>query len=149
MSDGKVYLECVKEGSKLRVKILTPGYISGSNCQFPKDIRVVGRKYEVPASDVNLVTGRGRWFYRIGKNNIKIVDQIPTMTPSTHHVHVARIFEDAENPACAICLDLPKSRVFVPCGHYMCCETCYPELRGTCPMCRSKIQQAVPRDLVD
>ena len=50
MSDQQVYLECVREKSKLRVRIISPGYYSDANCQFPRAIRVEGRKYSVPPS---------------------------------------------------------------------------------------------------
>ena len=145
-----VFLVCLKERSKLRVKILTPGYISEANCQFPKDIRVEGRKYEVPAEDVRLATTSGRWFYRIGKNNIKIVDVVPVQSGEGEKtVHVARVYEDPDNPLCSICIDQPKSLVFAPCGHYMSCGSCVAFLKKICPMCRVPIQQTVARDMVD
>ena len=31
MTDNKVYLECIKEGKKLRVKIISPGYNNNAN----------------------------------------------------------------------------------------------------------------------
>ena len=64
-----VELICVKEDSKLRVKITSPGYFNHSNCQFPRDIRIEGRKYRVRADDVKLVATRGKWFYTVKTKN--------------------------------------------------------------------------------
>ena len=36
MSTNYVYLKCVKEGKKLRIRITSPGYNNDANCQFPK-----------------------------------------------------------------------------------------------------------------
>lgn len=35
-------LKCVKEGSKLRIKIISDGYLNSANCQFPRALRVMG-----------------------------------------------------------------------------------------------------------
>ena len=61
-----VYLRCVREGPKLRIKIISPGYHNEANCQFPKDIRVPGRKYSVPRSAISFAEGPNhKFFYRI------------------------------------------------------------------------------------
>ncbi|MFC5820210.1 hypothetical protein [Nonomuraea harbinensis] len=43
--DG-VVVECVRDGERLRVRVVSPGYESG-NVQFPKDIREAGARYLV------------------------------------------------------------------------------------------------------
>jgi hypothetical protein len=43
---SEVFLKCVKEGSKLRIKIISSGFFNEANCQFPKNIRVEGRKFQ-------------------------------------------------------------------------------------------------------
>ena len=35
----QIQLKCVREGKKLRIKIISPGYIQSANCRFPRDIR--------------------------------------------------------------------------------------------------------------
>ncbi len=52
-----VRLQCVKEGSKLRVRIISHGYNHDANCQFPRNIRAPGRQYSVPISDVSFTEG--------------------------------------------------------------------------------------------
>lgn len=41
---------------------------------------------------------------------------------------------------CRICLDSPKTHVFVPCGHYCVCDGCATEMKNgqslQCPVCR-------------
>ena len=64
-----VELKCIKEGSKLRVRILSPGYLANANCQFPRDIRIEGLRYKVKIEDIKLITARGRWFYSVKKKD--------------------------------------------------------------------------------
>lgn len=42
-----VVVECVEEGGKLRVRVVSPGYKKKLHCQFPRDIREAGAKYVV------------------------------------------------------------------------------------------------------
>ena len=56
-----VVVECVKEGSKLRVRVVSPGYQRDWFCQFPKDIRKAGQRYVV--DQVREATQGG--FYRV------------------------------------------------------------------------------------
>ena len=64
MSDTEnyVYLECVKENGKNRIKVISLGYLRNANTQFPKDIRVIGRKYKVLIQDIKLIQTRGKYF---------------------------------------------------------------------------------------
>ena len=67
-----VRLRCVKEGSRLRVKIISAGYNNNANCQFPRNIRLVDREYLVPIHAISFSEGAGRkFFYRVSKNYIK------------------------------------------------------------------------------
>ncbi len=64
-SDAKgVLLECIKEGAKLRVRVLSDGYQKDWNVQFPKNLRKEGSQYLVdkiyPAANGN--------FYRVFGN---------------------------------------------------------------------------------
>jgi outer membrane protein assembly factor BamB len=56
-----VIVECVKEGAKLRVRVVSPGYRSEWFCQFPRDIREEGARYVV--QEVREATQGG--FYRV------------------------------------------------------------------------------------
>ncbi|WP_211365564.1 WGR domain-containing protein [Polyangium fumosum] len=56
-----VIVECVKQAGKLRVRVVSPGFKSSYNCQFPRNIRVEGAKYVV--DEVREVAGGG--FYRV------------------------------------------------------------------------------------
>ena len=84
----KVTLQCVPQGSKLRIrfhsytneegKTFTNVYDNSYNCQFPRAIREVGRYYEISPSDLFLVGGdNGKSpFYRVPKNNIKVLSRV-------------------------------------------------------------------------
>lgn len=143
-----VRLKCVKEGSKLRVKILSPGYSPEANCQFPRSVRLEGREYTVPASDISLCDTRGKFFYRVKKNNIIIHDDSVQNEVDVSHL---KVFGDENMAECAICMndtDMKPDIVFVilaPCGHYCSCNECAVQLK-TCPMCRANISQIVTRD---
>ncbi|MBL8680020.1 MAG: PQQ-binding-like beta-propeller repeat protein [Myxococcales bacterium] len=64
-----VVVECVKEGGKVRVRVISKGYRSDWFCQFPRDIREVGAKFVV--DEVREATQGG--FYRV-LGNIKRLD---------------------------------------------------------------------------
>lgn len=82
---SRIILQCVAEGSKLRIrfhsykndegKIFTNVYDNTFNCQFPRAIRAEGRYYEIGDSDLVLVGGEGGKspFYRVSKNNIRVL----------------------------------------------------------------------------
>lgn len=140
--DSSVYLRCFREGSKLRVRIVSPGYFNQSNCQCPRDIRAENREYKVPASSVTLAKGpRGTYFYRI-RAPIEIQEEskaAPSAGPS-------KIYEDSEETECVVCMAEEKSRIFVPCGHFVCCAQCVPRLKSQCVMCRSHFTHTVGRE---
>jgi outer membrane protein assembly factor BamB len=45
--DGGIVVECFQDGSRLRVRVASPGYDAGWRVQFPKEIRVPGARYLV------------------------------------------------------------------------------------------------------
>lgn len=136
-----VYLKCVKEGPKLRVKIISSGYNQYANCQFPRDIRKDQCIYSVPREDVGFTDTRGKFFYRIKKNNIKIID-------NKIENKIENIFE-SEGSDCTICMDSERDTIFSPCGHFCACRKCSSILfktPGKCPMCRNVISCLVSPD---
>lgn len=137
-ADEMVELVCVAEGSRLRVRITSPGYLAQANCQFPRAIRVVGRRYRVPASDVRLVVG-GRNFYHVGNKHIACLDE---------PAGVAKVYEDEGEASCAICLEGFKDTVFAPCGHFYCCAPCAAAVRN-CPICREPIASRLNKSQIE
>jgi hypothetical protein len=142
-----VRLKCVKEGNKLRIKVLSGGYSPHANCQFPRDIRTEGREYLVPKSDITFTETRNKFFYRVKKNNIHVLE--PSTSPSLDFSTMT-IFGDSDSKECQICMmDDSELVIFAMCGHQCACMNCATEIhnRGqNCPLCRSKIQQIVSRD---
>ncbi|OYD95301.1 hypothetical protein CDG76_09980 [Nostoc sp. 'Peltigera membranacea cyanobiont' 210A] len=57
-----VELHCVREGGKLRVKVMSEGYDSTKNIQFPRAIRAEGARYVVERLELS----SERTFYRVG-----------------------------------------------------------------------------------
>lgn len=64
-----VLLKCVKENSKLRVKVESAGYHADWNVQFPKDLRQEGVQYIVP----ELVESASGGFYRVVGDIKKVI----------------------------------------------------------------------------
>ncbi|MBD2342783.1 vWA domain-containing protein [Anabaena subtropica] len=61
-----VELSCVREGGKLRVKVVSDGYDTTKNVQFPRSIRAEGARYIVEGLELS----SDRTFYRVvGKIN--------------------------------------------------------------------------------
>jgi hypothetical protein len=160
---GKAVLHCINIGSKLKIKIASSGYIRGANCQFPSNIRVPGYYYLIDRKYLQLShRSSGKAFYTAmsGKNYITIIDNpliiaeldricthsSPSPLPPSH------IYEDIDNPNCIICMSEPKTTVYVPCGHYVCCNECTKRIvamKNKCPMCQTKLLATIPRDMVE
>ena len=64
-----VIVECIKDGSKVRARVISPGFKKNYNCQFPRNIREVGAKFVV--DEVREVSGGG--FYRVLGNIKRLV----------------------------------------------------------------------------
>ena len=145
-----VLLECVNEGSKLRVKMKSPGYLINSNCQFPRALRVPGRKFKVPVEYVKLITQRGRYFYSI-KNSLEIKilndDELEEFKKENIKQNI-KIYEDADVIECSVCLCNIKDTIFIPCGHFYTCSICSPQLK-TCPICRVIVTERINKSQFD
>jgi hypothetical protein len=143
-----VRLKCVKAGSKLRVRIISPGYNPDANCQFPRAIRVEGREYTAPADAITFSEDRNKkFFYRVKKSAITVVEGAATGAGAVDKVYG----DDAIDMDCVVCMAFQKDVVFAPCGHYCCCSTCATTVKtrqGNCPICRGRIQQVVRRDQI-
>src|SRR3989344_4253045 len=137
MENEYAFLECVKSGGKLRVRITALGYFNDANCQFPRNIRAEGRKYKVPVNSIKLARGpAGKYFYRIKK------DDIITLSDDDIKINIKKIYEEPDE-TCIICMDDVKELVIVPCGHYNMCKNCSQQIFKTtkkCPCCRTIIE---------
>lgn len=54
-----------------------------------------------------------------------------------------RLFKCEEQRLCRVCMDQDIARVFLPCGHMLCCGDCASRLES-CPMCRVAVEAAQP-----
>lgn len=144
MSSELVYLQCIKQCSKLRVRIVSPGYYSDANCQFPRNLRAEGTMYTVPIEDIRLVYTRSKYFYSVRSKNIVVVnnDQSKVSIPPN-----LVIYQDQGSDECAICLDQPKDTIINPCGHFYTCHACCSKLEK-CPICRTKIISKIDKKLI-
>ena len=136
MTTNYVYLKCVKEKSRLRVKITSNGYNNNANCQFPKAIRVDGQQYKVPSHAITVVQrGTDKFFYHVNKHYIEIIRD--------ENVKPEKIYESSE---CCICIDDECSIVMVPCGHLCMCAECSGEYNtNKCPMCRAIVTMKIDK----
>jgi hypothetical protein len=144
-----IYLQCVKVGSKLRVRITSPNYNGFANCQFPRNLRIEGRRYSAPISDLSFSETRGKFFYRVNKNNIKIIDQnIEQKQNIEHKIKIDKIYENDEQE-CVVCMDNKNEVVLYKCGHFCMCLKCANKILTTtrkCPMCRQEFTMAVTKE---
>ena len=131
-----VSLLCVKDGGRLRVRITSPGYKNNANCQFPRNIRVIGRKYNVKSHNIRLRQRGNTYYYYIYPNGIEI-DKGPIENK------IEQVFNTEDDKDCVICLDTTKDSVFNPCGHYVCCKTCASKVKK-CPICRTECLSIIP-----
>jgi hypothetical protein len=136
----KVILKCVKVAGKLRIRIASPGYLNTANCQFPRKLRKEGFTYTVNANQIKLVTSRARNFYRVTYNEIN-------EGPGGLSLANIKIYDDKDEPDCAICLCEPKKMVFMPCGHFYVCQTCAKSLK-LCPICRAPIVAQIEKEQI-
>jgi hypothetical protein len=155
VENNLVTLRCVKEQGKLRIKVVSKGYSQDANCQFPKDIRLEGRTYSVPASNVKLAETKGKFFYRIGKKNIAILPTSQSVSISGDIEDQAtllklkgmKIYEDeGQISDCCVCMASEKPLIiFAPCGHRTTCMACAIQL-PKCPICRASIEHRVTKE---
>ena len=142
---SEIILECIKTDGKLRIRIVSTGYYPDANCQFPRDLREVGRKYSVKTSAVCLITSRGKYYYSVKQRSaIRILD--PDEQTCTFNLEAAMqnlvVYEDSSASDCTICMENPKSMVLIPCGHFYTCNECSIKLLK-CPICRCEITERI------
>jgi len=155
---SNVILKCVKERGKLRVKIITAGYMHEANCQFPRDIRKEGCYFKAKSLNVRLISTRGKYYYSISRGNVEILGDSPDACefegvrpqdgpPAANGDPTANItvFEDDRTNECCICMCEDKNIVF-NCGHLYTCKDCSMSVRN-CPICRQKITQRIPKEM--
>lgn len=140
-----VHLKCVKEGGKLRVKIVSSGYLHDANCQFPRDIRKEGVTYTIPSQYITLCKRSNKWFYQCNhRQQITVLNEKTAQVESKTDLSQIKIFEDTESPECVICYADKKEIVFDPCGHFYTCASCSQKIK-VCPICRANINNRINR----
>jgi hypothetical protein len=159
-----VVFKCVRERGKLRVKILTAGYMNQANCQFPRDIRKEGCHYKAKAGNIRLVTTRGKYYYSVSRGYVEVLGETvekpdlvgvrsaPGAAPSSAAPATTgdptaniKVFEDDRTDDCCICMCVEKQIVF-NCGHLYTCQACSVMVH-TCPICRQRITQRINKKL--
>ena len=143
VADAYVSLICIPEGAKIRVRIVSPGYLGDANCQISRGIRAPGRQLRVPKEDVALVMRGEKWFYTVRGARIEIV-------AAGADCAVRKVFECADNGTCIVCMANASDTVCAPCGHAYACGACAEILRAApeCCVCRQRVHCYVPRSLV-
>lgn len=152
--ENLIYLKCVTDGKKLRVRVISPGYNREANCQFPRNIRQEGTTYSAPLSNLSFSQMRGKFFYRVSKYNIKIIEDnsniINNIESKECKISIKQIYENVDTD-CIVCMDKKYEVVLVPCGHYCLCKECathLQKLKSNCPLCRQKINMFATRDML-
>jgi len=145
-----VTLQCVKQGSKLRIRFVrftdadgnhsSNVYRDNINCRFPKEGRILGNYYQVPHEDVSLVfKGTSLSHYSVKGKHIK---NLGTSLPEDNIKDRSELKEIYIADDCVICLDEKPNVVFGPCGHSCMCKVCFEQMqkiKQQCPLCRRPI----------
>lgn len=145
-----VLLKCVKEKSRLRVKMISSQpFIKGINCQFSRNIRKEGMYYVVKSEGIKL---KGNFYSAMGKDiivcqtlNIEEVKKYIDNLGVAEKIRPKVIFGDDDENECAICMGEKKDSVFSPCGHFITCKGCSVQF-GKCPICRATISCILNRN---
>jgi hypothetical protein len=98
---------------------------------------------------------RGKFFYRVPKNDIKIIEDdsinINSIVDNKEcKISINKIYENVDTD-CIVCMDKKYEVVLVPCGHYCLCKECAQHLqksKSNCPLCRQKINMFATRDML-
>lgn len=134
-----VYLQCLKIENKLRVRIISSNYLQNLNCKFPRNIRIENQIYKTAETNIKLCEQFKKNFYSVNKRYIELVDSNNIIDLKN------KIYTDSEENACCICLCDEKHYVFVTCGHYYVCKSCFDNNKlENCPICRSAILTTIP-----
>lgn len=143
---SKIILKCILEKRKLRIKfhrfineegkIFNNAYNNNYNCQFPKDIRVEGRFFEIGENDLTTVINRGKPFYRVNKKSIKILENYIDSELNLENLKIYTVDE------CVVCYCEKPTVIMIPCGHQCTCVECFEIIsqdKSKCPLCRKNI----------
>lgn len=128
----KVLLKCVYD-KRLRMRIISDGYYHDLNCQCAREIRVRNKIYQIDSSQIELNTKRGKWYYILLSDPQEVYDK--------EIFKNVKIFDSGDDD-CIICLEVKKSKILVPCGHYCLCNNCSNKI-DKCPICRSNITSRI------
>ncbi|MFN6465423.1 MAG: vWA domain-containing protein [Nostoc sp. DedVER02] len=110
-----VELYCVREGGKLRVKVISEGYDSSKNVQFPRSIRAEGARYVVEGLELS---SEGT-FYRVRGNITRFAQPGETdIFVAPRQSNIASTGKASKGPASAADLptiDTVKDGILVQC----------------------------------
>lgn len=94
-----------------------------------------------------MVETKGKFFYRVKKNNIEILAGKARVEPSAN-LKDLKVYEDPELQECIVCMNDKDPNtgfmIFVSCGHCCVCKKCSDRLKE-CPMCRVPISQKITK----
>ena len=146
-------LHIVPEGNKARVRIAACIDSDGRryenvyhnlwNCRFPRNLREIGKIYQVPDENVKVqMSKNGVFFYSVSTKGMVTLQSQNQRAEGAIDVTLSNIYETS--PECVICMSADSDVIFVPCGHLCSCQTCGQRLDKCC-ICRVAINQRVPK----
>lgn len=150
-----VRLKCVREGAKLRVRIISPGYLPRANVQCSRAMRIEGRTFLAHPTDIR-INQTHKPFYSCKKMVVEESGTVSSssfaapMLPSSaaaNCLHIHNLYDCSDSEECVICMVNEKSVVIGPCGHYFACADCAQRI-SVCSMCRQTNIFAIPKHLV-
>ncbi len=145
-----VELHCVQDRNKVRVRIASyidqdgkrynDVYNNDWNCRFSRSLRMVGKRFLVPASNVKLLALGETYFYSVSDKNIITLQN----NQKTEAEILAETVVYETSADCVVCMDQKSEIIFSPCGHLCSCASCGKQLSKCC-ICRTEIKHQIAK----
>lgn len=68
------------------------------------------------------------------------MDRVPPNDPIAMQRQIREQDENNDNRRCAVCLNAPATRAYIPCGNFCACLACTERIEDNlCPVCRQNV----------
>jgi aminopeptidase C len=120
------YIQVYSDWDTEVFRINDSNYKLDSECVMPAVFYNQFSSWEIPENDIELIKSENKWKYKIKVENCVTNG---TIIPIIHNNE-----ERLQNEKCKYCNE-NKSVIFVPCGHFVCCDKCSMNC-FKCPVCK-------------
>jgi len=111
----------------------------------PKPLKNANKQHENPTQAIENPTAR-KSDYRAAQQHVRGSNptDIKLKEDTSLDEYLAKKIQEMKDDfECIVCMTEFKSKLFLPCGHIICCDTCAYKFTE-CPSCRQKIEKILP-----